>query len=320
MAASYTATGINLKAIPMGESDRLLTVLTQEFGLIRAIAPGSRKHQSSLRGRSELFVVNRLLIVKGRSLDKIIQAESLESYTKLSQDLRKLTASQYLAELTLSQALTDHPQEELFCLLREHLRRLEALPASVSLACLVHAIFHLLVLAGLAPRVHACCITQDPLEPNFVDPAWRVGFSSAAGGTVDFSQRDQFLSGKSARSHVGSKRDRTNGTSLPIRHDRSSEGAIAYATDSTPRPVADQFVQLTATELALLQQLSKPDLIQPDGTLFYPSDIPFMQIPPDQAWLGIERILRRYAQYHLECPIRSAALVETCFSSSSPSP
>jgi DNA repair protein RecO (recombination protein O) len=32
----------------MGETDRLLTILTTEFGLVRGIAPGSRKHKSRL--------------------------------------------------------------------------------------------------------------------------------------------------------------------------------------------------------------------------------------------------------------------------------
>ena len=94
MSGTYKAIGINLKSTPLGEADRLLTILTEEHGLLRAVAPGSRKHKSSLGGRSSLFVVNQLLIVKGRNLDKIIQAESLDSYPGLSQDLRKLTARQ----------------------------------------------------------------------------------------------------------------------------------------------------------------------------------------------------------------------------------
>src|SRR5512147_915068 len=100
--------------MPFGEADRLLTILTREHGLIQAIAMGARKHSSSLAGRSGLFVVNDLLIVKGRSLDKVTQAETLESYPKLGKDLQKLTVSQYLAELCLCQALSDQPQEELF--------------------------------------------------------------------------------------------------------------------------------------------------------------------------------------------------------------
>jgi DNA repair protein RecO (recombination protein O) len=32
-----------------------------------------------------------------------------------------------------------------------------------------------------------------------------------------------------------------------------------------------------------------------------------------QVWRGIEGLLRHYAQFHLERPIRSASLIETCF-------
>jgi DNA repair protein RecO (recombination protein O) len=66
--------------------------LTREFGLIKAVAPGVRKQRSSIGGRSELFVVNELLIAKGRSLDKITQASTVESYPGLSRNLGKLSA------------------------------------------------------------------------------------------------------------------------------------------------------------------------------------------------------------------------------------
>ncbi|WP_254721917.1 DNA repair protein RecO [Kovacikia minuta] len=167
MSRTYKVTGINLKSMPMGEADRLLTILTRELGLIRAVAMGARKHGSSLGGRSGLFVVNELLIAKGRSLDKVAQAETLESYPGLSQDLKKLTASQYLAELCLCQALSDQPQEELFCLLNEQLKRLERSAASQVLPYLTHAVFQLLILSGVVPQVHLCCVTRQPLVPQF---------------------------------------------------------------------------------------------------------------------------------------------------------
>ncbi len=98
MSRTYKATGINLKSIPIGESDRLLTIFTKEFGIIRAVAMGVRKGRSQIGGRSELFVVNQLLIAKGKSLDKITQAETLQSYSGLGRNLGKLASSQYLAE------------------------------------------------------------------------------------------------------------------------------------------------------------------------------------------------------------------------------
>ncbi|MFW5762842.1 MAG: DNA repair protein RecO, partial [Coleofasciculus sp.] len=167
MTKTYNATGINLKSMPLGEADRLVTILTPEWGLIRVVAPGSRKQNSKLAGRMGLFVVNQLLIYKGRSLDKITQAETLESYPGLAKDLGKLAASQYLAELVLCHALSEQPQAELYALFNEHLRRLEQLPrlssspsgASLILAHLCHGIFHLLALAGIAPQVQQCCIS-----------------------------------------------------------------------------------------------------------------------------------------------------------------
>jgi len=190
MSRTYKATGINLKSMPLGESDRLLTILTQEFGLIRVVAPGARKQNSKLGGRSGLFVVNELLIATGRSLDKITQAETRESYPGLSQDLGKLAASQYLAEMVLAQALSEQPQEELFCLLNEHLSRLEQLPSTPVtqvLAHLTHAVFHLLALGGITPQVQVCCLSGRSLTPDFTDPNWQVGFSVPAGGTVSLA-------------------------------------------------------------------------------------------------------------------------------------
>jgi hypothetical protein len=81
-ARTYRVTGINLRSKPSGESDRLMTILTKEAGLIRVIAPSARKQKSSLSGRSSLFVVNDLLIARGKSMDKITQADSLESFPR----------------------------------------------------------------------------------------------------------------------------------------------------------------------------------------------------------------------------------------------
>jgi DNA repair protein RecO (recombination protein O) len=95
--------------------------------LIKVIASGARKSNSSLGGRSAIFVVNSLAIAKGRSLDRITEAHTLNTYGGLSGDLGKLAAGQYLVELVLAQALSEHPQEELYQLLNLHLGRLNDL-------------------------------------------------------------------------------------------------------------------------------------------------------------------------------------------------
>lgn len=307
MSRTYKATGINLKSMPLGDSDRLLTILTREFGLMRAVAPGARKLNSSLSGRSGLFVVNELLIAKGRSLDKITQAETLESYPGLSQDLGKLVASQYLAEMVLAQALSEQPQEELFCLLNEHLSRLERLPhtkAYLVLAHLSHAIFHLLALAGITPQVQVCCLTQHPLIPDLTDPNWQVGFSVSAGGTISLPALERLQA-------EGRKKPK-----LPSYHPSGGRASIVSESTGTSyqtvvhhkeTPILN--TRLDATQLSLLQQLALAELT--------PLDLSSLDQPisPDTRWQSVERILRQYVQYHLGQPIRSAALLDSYFAS-----
>lgn len=297
MSRTYKATGINLKSMPLGETDRLLTILTREFGLIQAVAPGARKHHSKLGGRSELFVVNELLIANGRSLDKITQAETVETYPKLGDHLLKLAASQYLAELVLCHALSEQPQEELFCLLTAHLRRIEQLPKTTAnrsfivLAHLAHAIFHILALAGITPQLRICCLTQQPVTPDLQAAEWRVGFSNAAGGIVSLSALANLRA-------EGRKEQRGN---YPI---------PTTVIEQKEIPKID--AQLTATDLSLFQRLANPEL----SPVAENAASGFFQQPN---WLSIEKVLRQYSQYHFGRLIRSAVLMDTYLTSLSTS-
>ncbi len=307
MSRTYKATGINLKSMALGESDRLLTILTREFGLVRAVAPGSRKHNSSLSGRSGLFVVNELLIAKGRSLDKITQAETKESYPGLSQDLGKLAASQYLAEIALYQALSEQPQAELFSLLREHLSRLEQLPRNQprwAIAYLSHAVFHLLAIAGIAPQVQRCCLSGSPLQPDLNDSQWQVGFSAAAGGIVSLDALERLESQR--RSLIASERSTYNYKPTSQVKRVADQPGQSYQISAHRQETPALISRVDAAELNILQQLAQAELNQLTPLA---ADNSFA----DSKWIFIEQILRQYAQYHFGRPIRSAALIDSYF-------
>ncbi len=188
MNKTYQATGIIIKKKPLGEADNLVTILTSEYGLVQAVATGARKYKSKLRGRSELLIVNQMLLVKGRSLDRISELETIATYPNLSKDLAKFSAGQYLAELVLSLAVKEQPQSELYELFNEHLRRLNNLEnnsiTSLS-AYLSQAVFHLLAIAGIAPQLHTCCLTNTQINPDLTNPQWQIGFSFEAGGIIN---------------------------------------------------------------------------------------------------------------------------------------
>lgn len=279
--------------MPMGESDRLLTILTPELGLIRAVAPGSRKPKSKLGGRSGLFVVNELLIYKGRSLDRITQAETVESYPGLSKNLARLAAGQYLAELALCQALSGQTQSELFYLLGEHLGRIERSPNLKNspsfvwvLPLLIHGIYHMLALGGIAPQVHRCCLTQRKVQPDFDRANWQVGFSILSGGTVCYEWMIQNFPQGMSRLNSNIKAQ-----SVP-------------AINNT----------LNAVELAMLQQLTSPEL-PPIEVILTQLPTTLTDLSLNQVWMAIEKLLRQYAQVHLDRSLRSATLLDTHFQS-----
>jgi len=281
---TYQTIGINLKAIPFGEDDRLITILTPEYGLIKVIAPNVRNHKSQLRGKSELFLVNQYLISKGKSMDRIIQAETIESYPKLTKHLSTLSASQYLAELVLSLALDDFPQLEFYTLFNEHLRRL-ALISTDSLnqtatifAHLAQGVFHFLAIAGIAPQVHQCYLSRKILKPCLNNPQWQVGFSFE-GGIVDLN----FLK----LSHLSPSNEQV----------KSNQKMIEQV------PIHRK---LGAVELILLQQLGENNLPQVYD-LLSDEHLPLL----DLAWVKIELLLRNYTEYQSGKELKSAKLIDS---------
>ncbi|MBD2176887.1 DNA repair protein RecO [Pseudanabaena sp. FACHB-1998] len=277
MPREYRATGINLKGMPLGENDRLLTILTKEHGLIKAVAAGARKHRSAMAGRSGLFVVNDLQIGIGRSMDRIKNAEMLQSFVGLGKTLARLTAAQYLSELALMQALSAQPQEELFLLLVEHLTRIQNAENHHVLAHLVHGTYHLLAIAGFAPQVYSCCINQSAVIPNRENPKWKAGFSIVGGGVINLEN--------------------------PPLSDGNPNGDRAYQLAEIGSEAMQNRIShyLTARELLAIQELTQADLT--DNILeSHVTD-----------WLAVERLLRAYAQYHFDRPIQSSALIDNCF-------
>ena len=308
MSQTYRATGINLKTVPMGETDRLLTVLTSEFGLVRGIAPGSRKHKSRLGGRSDLFVINDWLIVKGKRLDKFVQAETQRTFPGLSQHLGRLTASQYLAEIVLLMALSDNSQEDLFHLFVEHLERIERIPQGGILAALCHGIYHLLALAGVAPEVHRCCASRMDIVPNLLDSTWYACFSYEAGGLVLPEPMNPAMDGSEARSTASIQGNVPKQRESPLGMGQSSQ---YYREQSGYYGDGQAQHRLTALHVALMQQLSKPELITTLPTGPAPHEMGGV-VQAQKLWSRIERLLREYTEEYLERPIRSAALVDVC--------
>ena len=91
--------GLCIKASPLGENDRLITILTDEQGIVRLAVPGARRPKSSLAAATPLTYLS-LQIFGKRNLKSVRQIKILKSYSGLGKNIECLAAAQAITELT----------------------------------------------------------------------------------------------------------------------------------------------------------------------------------------------------------------------------
>ena len=95
----YKANALVLKRIPLGESDKIITLFTREYGKLNAVAKGSRKPTSRLAGASEPLSLFKGLFAEGKSLDLLTQCEVRESFPLIRADFDLFLRATYACEL-----------------------------------------------------------------------------------------------------------------------------------------------------------------------------------------------------------------------------
>jgi len=110
----YRDTAVVLRTYKLGEADRIVVLLTEEHGKIRAVAKGVRKTGSKFGARLEPMSHVRLLLSQGRELDIVSQAESVETLAPMLVDLDHLTAGIAVLEAADQMSLDREPAPQLY--------------------------------------------------------------------------------------------------------------------------------------------------------------------------------------------------------------
>lgn len=171
----YRTDAIVLKRSDFGEADRLLTVFTPGQGKLKVIAKGARKPSSRKSGHLELFSRGHFVMAVGRELDIVTQAETLEPYLPLREDLLRTTYAYYFAELADAFTAERDENRPLFALLSDALGWL-CWADDLQLAARYFEL-QLLSLVGYQPQLFVCPGCKDLLRPE-------VNFFSAEEGNV----------------------------------------------------------------------------------------------------------------------------------------
>ncbi len=171
----YKEQGVVLRAAKLGEADKIVTVMTQGSGKVRAVAKGIRKTTSRFGARLEPTTHVSLMLYRGRSsLDIVSQAEIISPFLPIRGDLGLFAAAETMLEATDKVAEEHERNVRLFLLLLGGLRALDTSPADPA-AVAESFLLKMLSLSGFHPSLTACAECGRP------DP---VLFSSAQGGAV----------------------------------------------------------------------------------------------------------------------------------------
>mgnify|MGYP002770368043 CR=1 FL=1 len=98
---NYVTEAINLKSYNLNDADKIIVMYSKDNGLIKGVAKGIKKPKSKLGARMDLLVANSLQLLKGRSMDTIVQAQTVNHFRKTREDMDKLMLSSYISQAML---------------------------------------------------------------------------------------------------------------------------------------------------------------------------------------------------------------------------
>jgi DNA repair protein RecO (recombination protein O) len=170
---------IVLSSRPLGEADRIVTLLTKELGRVDAVVKGVRRTKSRWGGRLEPFGVVDLVIFRGRSLFTVTSAQLVWADLRLREDREAMLAAALVCEASAGLFAEGEPEPRAFNLVARALREADAgfTGPAVRAPLVLGGLVKLLAEAGYLPVLDECaaCGASEGLA---------LAFSAARGGLV----------------------------------------------------------------------------------------------------------------------------------------
>ncbi|MEZ4366935.1 MAG: DNA repair protein RecO [Kofleriaceae bacterium] len=220
--------GLVLSTTPLGESDLVVTLLTEDHGKIAGVARGARRSRKRFAGALGFAVLSRFQLRPPRGeLWTLEGADVVRVWSELAADLAAFAHAGYVLDLVRVMAPAEHADAELLALAIATFDGLTARGASA--AGLRRFELALLDGAGSAPALAACvgCGTDDL--------ARGATFDAARGGVVCASCS---ASGRSAGRPVAA----ATLTYLAAAAAADDPAALDAATDADTRAAARDLV------------------------------------------------------------------------------
>ncbi|OKY73793.1 MAG: DNA repair protein RecO [Desulfobulbaceae bacterium DB1] len=149
---------IVIKVMDYGESDKIITFFTEDFGKVNGIAKGAKRSKKRFVNKLEFFSLLEITAVPSRqsSLCRIDSAVLLSSYPPLRENYKRYSAAMLVCELVDQWTRENDPDEVLFHLLQWCMEELTRTADFVATVLFFHV--KLLKILGIHPQLDHCLL------------------------------------------------------------------------------------------------------------------------------------------------------------------
>ncbi len=237
-----------LHTLDYGESDRIATFFTLEFGKVKGIAKGARRSRRRFVNALEPFSCADIRFSKkGDSLAFVDQCDMINHFPTIRSDLEKSMSASYLVELTGAFTVEGKKNEPIFKLLIDFLSIMDNRPFIPGLLSFFE--IRLLHLSGYEPVLDRCALCNRALE---AESSYR--FSNSRGG-VKCNRCEAFHPAAPSLS-IGTLRSLIHAKDIPV--NRLSQLILSRQSAQESRQLLVHFIQhLLGRELKSLQVLQQ---------------------------------------------------------------
>lgn len=162
---SFSARGIILHKRDYGDHDQIVSILSEKYGRLTAIAKNAKKSVKRFGGVLELYTIIEAELKSSKSKGLFILSEvSLESaFEGIRTDYLKTAHAGYWAEIINGWTEEEHPQEDVYTLFRSMLEKLENGLFSAEAMGIFFQVT-LLKLSGLSPDFSSCLYCNNKID------------------------------------------------------------------------------------------------------------------------------------------------------------
>ncbi|NIS60442.1 MAG: DNA repair protein RecO [Proteobacteria bacterium] len=170
---------IVIKTLDYGESDRIVTFYTSDYGKVKGIAKGAKKSKRRFSNALEPFTLSRLIFFdkKESGLVRIEGCDIVDTFPAIRENLRKIAFGCYLVELVEEMTAERQANPDLFNMLKAFLSLLSDDEAEAQILRIFE--IRLLSLLGYRPGLDRCLRCHGTVELG--EPAY---FSVQQGGLL----------------------------------------------------------------------------------------------------------------------------------------